>query len=153
MTRGPGFAEAIDVIERLIDKAARETKHNRYDLRRRNLVPPDAMPWRNAAGTVIDSGNFPRCFEATIANIEAASFAARRAQTETNGQLRGLGIACHIKGTGGLPEENIEFRFNDDSVTLSTGTQAIGQGHETSFRQIVGSLLGLPPDRNPVSCG
>ena len=153
VTRGPGFAEAVDVIERLIDKAARETGLDRFELRRRNLVSTQRMPWTNAAGTCIDSGDFHACFEAALAQADTPNFEARRAASTANGRLRGLGLACHIKATGGLPEENVHLEFLADGLRLSTGTQAIGQGHETSFRQILGSLLGLTPDQIAYRAG
>ena len=144
VTRGPGFAEMVDLVERLIDKAARETGIDRVTLRRRNLVPANAMPWTNAVGNVIDSGDFPGCFERALAAANFDRFAERRRDADGRGVLRGIGFANHIKATGGLDEENAELRFDDGALVLTTGTQAIGQGHETTFRQIVGTLLGLP---------
>ena len=145
VTRGPGFAEAINVIERLIDKAARQIGMCRIELRNKNLATPQQMPWTNAVGTRIDSGNFPACLEQALERAGAARFEQRRTQALREGRWLGLGLACHVKATGGLPEENIEFAFVDDRLRFTTGTMAIGQGHETSFRQIIGSLFGLQP--------
>ncbi len=143
--RGPGYAEANNIIERLIDEAARQTGFDRAALRRKNLVPAAAMPMTNAVGNSVDSGAFPETFERALAAADVAGFAARRRASEAGGLLRGLGFACHIKGTGGSPSENVDVRFEEDgSVSLITGTQTIGQGHETTFPQILAERLGVP---------
>jgi len=131
VTRGPGFAETVNIMERLIDRAACEMKRDRGDLRRRNLVPPEAMPYTGPTGTPVDSGDFPANLDRALAH--ARGFAERKHASAARGFLRGIGFACHIKATGGMP--------------LTTGTQSIGQGHETTFRQIVSGLLGVPFDR------
>jgi carbon-monoxide dehydrogenase large subunit len=143
VTRGPGFGEAINIIERLIDAAATQCGFDRIDLRRRNFVR--TTPMTNAFGFVVDSGDFPAAFEAAIANADLASFPQRRQASVRNGKRRGIGLACHIKATGGLPTENVDIRFEPDgSVSLITGTQTIGQGHETTMPQILADRLGLP---------
>ena len=141
VTRGPGFAEAINIIERLIDRAAREMNIGRAELRRRNMVA--SVPFTSPTGTPVDSGRFSDNLDAALQRAEG--FETRREESEARGLLRGLGFAYHIKGTGGPPEERIELTFGaDDQVTLTTGTQSIGQGHETSFPQIISDLLGVP---------
>ncbi|MBN8872558.1 MAG: xanthine dehydrogenase family protein molybdopterin-binding subunit [Rhodospirillales bacterium] len=143
VTRGPGFLEAITIIERLIDAAAVETGIDRAELRRRNLVP--VAPMTNALGFTVDSGRFRANFDAALAAADLPGFAARRSESAARGCLRGLGFACHIKGTGGSPHENVDIRFEPDgSVALITGTQTIGQGHETTFPQILADRLGIP---------
>jgi carbon-monoxide dehydrogenase large subunit len=143
--RGPGYAEANNIIERLIDEAARRCGFDRVELRRRNLVPTQAMPMVNAVGNQVDSGAFPETFERALATADVAGFAARKTLSEARGKLRGLGFAYHIKGTGGNPSENVDIRFEaDGSVSLITGTQHIGQGHETTFPQILVDKLGVP---------
>ncbi|HTV88248.1 MAG TPA: xanthine dehydrogenase family protein molybdopterin-binding subunit [Stellaceae bacterium] len=143
--RGPGYGEANNIIERLIDAAARQTGIDRCELRRRNLVPAAAMPATNAVGNRIDSGAFPATFDKAIAAADVAGFAARRADSVARGRLRGLGFAYHVKGTGGAPSENVDIRFEAaGTVALITGTQTIGQGHETTFPQILADRLGLP---------
>ena len=145
VTRGPGFAEAVNVIERLIDAAARQCGFDRAELRRRNMVPAAAMPMTNALGFSVDSGNFAQTFDRALEAADVAGFAARRAESEARGMLRGLGYAYHIKGTGGSPHENVDIRFEPDgTVSLITGTQTIGQGHETTFPQILADRLGIP---------
>ncbi len=148
VSRGPGFAEAVNIVERLIDRAACETGLDRGELRRRNLVPAAAMPWTNALGNRIDSGDFAGALERALARADIAGFAARRRTSEAKGRLRGLGFACHIKATGGSPRENVDIRFGEDGVIdLITGTQTIGQGHETTFPQILADRLGVPNER------
>ena len=144
--RGPGFAEAVNIIERLIDAAARQCGFDRAELRRRNMVPAAAMPMTNAFGFTVDSGAFRRDLRPR-ARSAPTSPASRRAarDSEARGLLRGLGFAYHIKGTGGSPHENVDIRFEaDGTVSLITGTQTIGQGHETTFPQILADRLGVP---------
>ena len=118
------------------------------DLRRRNLVPAAAMPLINPFGNNVDSGAFPETFDHALARADVAGFAARCRESEARGMLRGLGFAYHIKATGGSPSENVDIRFEDDGrVTLITGTQTIGQGHETTFPQILADRLGVPNER------
>jgi carbon-monoxide dehydrogenase large subunit len=146
--RGPGYAESNYIIERLIDEAARQTSFDRAELRRRNLVPGAAMPATNAVGNRIDSGAFPETFDRALERADIAGFAARRRQSAARSRLRGLGFAYHIKGTGGAPSENVDIRFEaDGGVSLITGTQHIGQGHETTFPQILADRLGLANER------
>jgi aerobic carbon-monoxide dehydrogenase large subunit len=145
VTRAPGFAESVNIIERLIDTAARQCGFDRAELRRRNMVPAEAMPMTNALGFSVDSGHFLETFDRAVLQADVAGFAARRADSEARGLLRGLGLACHIKGTGGSPHENVDIRFEPDgTVSLITGTQTIGQGHETTFPQILADRLGVP---------
>jgi carbon-monoxide dehydrogenase large subunit len=148
VSRGPGFGEMNAVMERLIDAAARRCGFDRAELRRVNFVPPGAMPWTNALGFAVDSGRFPETFARALACADVAGFASRRAQDAARGRLRGLGFAYHIKGTGGFPHENVDIRFEPDGgVSLITGTQTIGQGHETTFPQILAQRLGIADAR------
>ncbi|TMJ29467.1 MAG: xanthine dehydrogenase family protein molybdopterin-binding subunit [Alphaproteobacteria bacterium] len=146
--RGPGFAETVNILERLIDAAALEFGFDRVRLRRRNMVPAHEMPMTNAFGFEVDSGAFPETLELALQRADIAGFAARRTASEARGLKRGLGFAYHIKGTGGSPEENVDIRFEKDgTVSLITGTQHIGQGHETTFPQILATRLGVPNDK------
>jgi len=143
VTRGPGFAEMVNIMERLIDAAARRCGFDRADLRRRNFAR--TAPMTNAFGFTVDSGDFSGTFDRALAQADVAGFATRRQHSETGGKLRGLGFAYHIKATGGSPHENVDIRFAaDGSVALITGTQTIGQGHETTFPQILAERLGVP---------
>ena len=148
VTRGPGFAETVNILERLIDAAARQGGFDRAALRRLNMVPPDAMPMTNAFGFQVDSGAFAETLDLALDRADVAGFAERQRQSEASGFLRGLGFAYHIKGTGGSPDENVDIRFEPDgTVSLITGTQHIGQGHETTFPQILSTRLGVATDR------
>jgi aerobic carbon-monoxide dehydrogenase large subunit len=108
------------------------------------MARADAMPFTNALGETVDSGAFAEILDVALARADVDGFEARRRSSQETGRLRGLGFAYHIKGTGGSPHENVELRFEtDDSVSLFTGTQTIGQGHHTTFPQIIADLLGL----------
>ena len=145
VTRGPGFAEMVNILERLVDRAAAVSGIDRADLRRRNFVPASAMPRTNGFGYTVDSGDFPKAFEAALALADVAGFPERRRGSP---KRLGLGFACHIKATGGSPDENVEIRFRaGGGVDLITGTQTIGQGHETTFAQLVTDRLGVPNQR------
>ena len=146
VTRGPGFAEFANIMERLVDRAARETGQEPAALRARNLVSVEAMPFTNAVGATMDSGVFPTNLATAVKKAEAG-YDTRKSATKAAGHLCGMGIAYHIKATFGAPDENVELRFDeDDAITFTTGTQAIGQGHETSFPQIISDLLGVPTE-------
>jgi carbon-monoxide dehydrogenase large subunit len=143
VTRGPGFGEAVNIMERLIDAAATQCGFDRIDLRRRNFVR--TTPMTNAFGFTVDSGAFQAAFDSALDRADLPGFPNRRAGSEAQGRRRGLGFACHIKATGGSPTENVDIRFEaDGSVSLITGTQTIGQGHETTLPQILADRLGLP---------
>jgi carbon-monoxide dehydrogenase large subunit len=145
--RGPGYGETVNIMERLVDAAARQCGFDRAHLRRINMAPAAAMPVTNAFGNKIDSGAFPETLDCALAAADLAGFAARQHDGESRGLLRGLGLAYHIKATGGSPSENVDIRFETDgTVSLITGTQTIGQGHETTFPQILADRLGLPND-------
>ena len=148
VTRGPGFAEAVNIIERLIDRAARQCGFDRAQLRRINMVAAAATPMTNAFGNKVDSGSFAETLERALVAADIDGFEARRKESESKGLSRGLGFAYHIKATGGSPHENVDIRFGPDgTVSLITGTQTIGQGHETTFPQILADRLGLSNER------
>ena len=148
VTRGPGFAETVNIIERLIDAAARQCGFDRAELRRRNMVPADAMPMTNAFGFTVDSGDFRRDLRPGAGAGRRRGLCGAPRGERSARLLRGLGFAYHIKGTGGSPHENVDIRFEaDGTVSLITGTQTIGQGHETTFPQILADRLGVPNER------
>lgn len=145
--RGPGYAETNFIIERLIDIAAQKYNLDRFDLRRKNLVPRASMPFTDVLNGTIDSGNFPDVFEKLLKNADFSGFKSRSENSKCEEILRGFGVACFIKGTGGAPEENVEVCFlQNNTISLITGTQTIGQGHETTFPQILASQLGIESD-------
>ncbi|MGH7391001.1 MAG: xanthine dehydrogenase family protein molybdopterin-binding subunit [Candidatus Rokuibacteriota bacterium] len=144
--RGAGRPEAIYVIERLIDDTARELGVDAVELRRTNLVPASAMPYRNAFGQTYDSGAFEKSMDEALKLADVGGFAARREAARQRGALRGLGITNAIEKAAGPTLEYAEIRFDvSGTATVLMGTKNQGQGHETTFRQIVHSRLGLDP--------
>jgi carbon-monoxide dehydrogenase large subunit len=141
--RGAGKPEANYVIERLIDKAARQCGFDLIELRRSNLIA--SFPYQKALGTVVDCGRFAANVDDVLVVADRAGFSQRRTASESRGLLRGVGVACFLETARGAPNEGAELRFGDDSiVSILVGTQSNGQGHETSYPQIAADLLGLP---------
>ncbi|HEY3067890.1 MAG TPA: xanthine dehydrogenase family protein molybdopterin-binding subunit [Methylomirabilota bacterium] len=144
--RGAGRPEATYVIERLIDDAARELGLDPARLRRENLIPSSAMPYRNPLGLTYDCGDFARGMEQALKRADYAGFPARREATRARGRLRGIGIANPIERAAGATPEYAEIRFDSDgAATVLMGTKNQGQGHETTFKQILHARLGLDP--------
>jgi carbon-monoxide dehydrogenase large subunit len=144
--RGAGRPEASFAIERLVDHAAAELGIDPIELRRRNFVRPEAMPYKTSMGSLIDCGEFERILDRALEAGDYADFPARRAAAERKGLLRGLGVACYFEATLGIPTERKEIRFDDDGVTVIAGTMSNGQGHETTYAQVLHERLGLPLD-------
>ncbi|MGH6989210.1 MAG: xanthine dehydrogenase family protein molybdopterin-binding subunit, partial [Stellaceae bacterium] len=143
--RSAGRPEAIFAIERLIDIAAREHGFDRVELRRRNLVPPDAFPYANGLGITYDSGDYPATLKSALDLGDWAEFPARRAAALAHGKRRGIGVACYVETAGGNPRERAEIMvLPEGRIELVLGTMASGQGHETSFPQLVAAWLGVP---------
>ncbi|MEK7372644.1 MAG: molybdopterin cofactor-binding domain-containing protein, partial [candidate division NC10 bacterium] len=142
--RGAGRPEAIYLIERLIDSAAQAMGIDRVELRRRNFIPPTAMPYRTANGQMYDSGEFETVMGRALTLADWRGFPARRAVSERAGRLRGIGLCCFLEVAGGILDETVDLRFEDDGqVTLRTGVQAIGQGHLSTFPLLVARKLGV----------
>ena len=132
----------------LIDIACRRQRFNRLEIRRRNLVSPAAMPYRNPLGLVYDSGDYPASLQRAAEVGDWAGFAARRAEARRRGRCRGIGIAASIELNTGAPRERAEITIDPSGVVeLVLGTMSAGQGHETSFAQVIGEWLGVEPDR------
>jgi len=143
--RGAGRPEAIYVIERLVDAAARETGMDPAELRRLNFIKPEAMPYTTAMGLAYDSGDFAALMDAALAYADNAGFEARRAAARKAGKLRGIGIAYYIEVCGGGMEERASVRIEPKGgVTVIVGSQNNGQGHETAYAQLVEERLGVP---------
>ncbi len=145
--RGAGRPEAIYVIERLIDDAARELGFDPVELRRKNLIPPTAMPCKTALGFSYDCGEFEKGMDAALRLADYAGFPQRRDAARKRGKLRGIGIANAIEKAASPGQfEYAEIRFNPSgSATLLMGTKGQGQGHETTFKQILAERLGIDP--------
>jgi carbon-monoxide dehydrogenase large subunit len=143
--RGAGRPEANYYMERLVDTAAAEMGIDRIALRRRNHIPPEAMPYQSPNGNTYDSGEFTALLDQALKLADWDGFAARKAASRAHGKLRGLGIGDYLELTGvsGREMGGIRFEENGD-VTLITGTLDYGQGHASPFAQVLASRLGIP---------
>jgi aerobic carbon-monoxide dehydrogenase large subunit len=142
--RGAGRPEAIYLIERLIDEAARVSGIDRVELRRRNLIKPDAMPYHTATHQNYDSGEFERLMDRCLELADWNGFDARKEKSKQNGKLRGRSVTPYIE-LAGVFNERMEIRFDPGgTVTIVAGTHSHGQGHATAFSQLVGEWLGVP---------
>jgi carbon-monoxide dehydrogenase large subunit len=152
--RSAGRPEVMFVLERMIDIACRRHGFDRLELRRRNLVPPDAMPYRNPLGLVYDSGDYPAALRRAAGLGDWAGFETRRAEARQRGRYRGIGIANSIELNTGGPRERAEMTIDPSgTVEIVLGTMSAGQGHETSFAQIVGEWLGVDPEQVSLVTG
>ena len=144
--RGAGRPEATYVLERLIDDTARELGLDPVELRRKNLIPTAAMPYRNPLGATYDCGDFATSMERALKLGEVAGFALRRDEARRRGKLRGLAVVNPIEQAAGAQPEFAEIRFAPSgSATVLMGSKNQGQGHETTFKQILNERLGLDP--------
>jgi carbon-monoxide dehydrogenase large subunit len=144
--RSAGRPEVMFVLERLIDMACRRHGFDRLELRRRNLVRPEAMPYRNPLGLVYDSGDYPTSLRRATELADWADFAERRAEARRRGRCRGIGAAMSIELNTGAPRERAEMTIDPaGTVELVLGTMSAGQGYETSFAQIICEWLGVEP--------
>jgi len=145
--RGTAKPEASFVMERLVDKAARELGIDRVDMRRRNLIPPTAMPHKTAGGLVYDCGEFEKVLDSALELADWTGFAKRRTESERRGLRRGIGLALHCQRAGNQ-SERMEIRVAPNgSVALHVGTHSHGQSHETAFAQMINEWLGVEPDQ------
>ncbi|HYM71840.1 MAG TPA: xanthine dehydrogenase family protein molybdopterin-binding subunit [Stellaceae bacterium] len=145
--RSSGRPEVMFVMERLIDLAAKQTGIDRIELRRRNLVPASAMPYTNPFGMVYDSGEYHACMERVLALGDWRGFPARRAEAKARGKCRGIGVANYVDTATGAPREKAEMVVKPEGIVeIAIGTVSQGQGHETSFAQLVTDWLGVPID-------
>jgi carbon-monoxide dehydrogenase large subunit len=152
--RGAGRPESNYLIERLVDAAAAELGVDRIELRRRNMVPPTAMPHTTPVGKTYDSGDFQQVLNAALARIDYAGAAARKSASRSAGKRRGIGLAYYLEATGGDPTERAEIRFAEDGfVDVYVGTQSTGQGHETAYVQLTANRLGVDGDRIRIRQG
>ena len=146
--RGAGRPEAAYMLERLVDRAGRETGLGPAEIRRRNFIAAGAMPFKTALGHTYDSGDFAANLAKAMAAADWAGFPARQAESARRGKRRGIGMSYYIEVCGGAPGIPAQLRIErDDSVSLIVGTQSNGQGHETAYAQIVAERLGIPFDK------
>ena len=156
--RGAGRPEATYLLERIIEKAAKEMKIDPAELRRRNFIKADAFPYQTPVALLYDSGNYAETLDKALKLADYANFPKRRAESEKRGKRRGIGFSLPIEATGAAPSaiagqlgaraglyELAEIRFNPTgSVTVFSGSHSHGQGHATTFAQVVSDILGVP---------
>ena len=145
--RSAGRPEVMFVIERLIDLAAQTCGFDRLALRRMNLIPPHALPYVNPFGMTYDSGLYEKVFNEAVSLADWSGFEARRAASRAEGLYRGIGIGCYIESASGAPYERATVEISsDNTVVVTIGTLSAGQGHETSFAQLISEWLGVAPE-------
>ncbi len=152
--RGAGRPEAIYLLERAMDQAARELGVDGWDLRRRNFIPGDAFPYDTVVGETYDVGDFHRVLASVERLADRDGFAARRAASEAQGKLRGLGLCYYIESILGDPAETARVEFAEDGCAyLYVGTQSNGQGHETVYTMFLSDQTGIPPEKIKIVQG
>ncbi len=152
--RSSGRPEVTFAIERLIDLAADELQMDRVALRRKNLVRPQAMPYRNAVGMVYDSGCYEENMKWAMEVADWKGFSARRREARRRGKLLGLGLANYVESSIGAPREQARIKVQPEGrVDVIIGTQPSGQGHETSFAQVISDLLSVPTESVRIILG
>ena len=146
--RGAGRPEGNYYMERLIQTAADEMGIDAVEIRRRNHITPEQMPYKSASGSVYDCGNFPAILDGALKAADWAGFPARTAESKARGLLRGRGIGQFLEVTAPVMKELGTIKFTaGGGITILTGTHDHGQGHHTSFAQVVSERLGVPFDR------
>ncbi len=165
--RGAGRSECIYVLERLVDEAARVAGLDPAEIRKRNFIPPDGFPFASPVGVVYDSGEFATILDKGLAAADRAGFAARRQASAARGRLRGIGLSCWIESSGAGPSaavtslgcraglfEASKVRVHPTgAVTVFTGAHSHGQGHETTFAQVVADKFGLEVEQVDIVHG
>ncbi len=142
--RGAGRPEGNYLMERLMEKAARVTGIDRVELRRRNLLRPEELPRRTHVGEVYDSGHFERMLDQALAAADWKGFETRRERSKARGQLRGIAVSTYLEWTGALATETVDIEIDaSGKVTVFSGTQAMGQGLETTYTQLVKEIFGI----------
>src|SRR5262249_50069927 len=152
--RSSGRPEVTYVIERLVDQAAAELGFDRIALRRKNLIKPNAMPYSNAMGMLYDSGRYAENMDWAMEIADWKGFAQRRREAKKRGKLLGLGLANYVESSIGAPNEQARIKVQPEGrVDVVIGTQPTGQGHETSFAQVVADLLAVPVEKVRIILG
>ncbi|MBX3650349.1 MAG: xanthine dehydrogenase family protein molybdopterin-binding subunit [Burkholderiales bacterium] len=148
--RGAARPEIAFAIERLVDEAAAQMKIDPAEIRRRNFIPADAFPYKTPTGSVYDIADFHGVLDKAMKLADVAGFPKRRAESEKRGMIRGLGFSTVIEnsGAGMFPKDEIRLEVHaDGSITAYSVSHSQGQGHETTFAQIIGDGLGIPAER------
>jgi carbon-monoxide dehydrogenase large subunit len=145
--RSAGRPEVMYVIERLIDRAAQTCGFDRLALRRMNFIALQALPYVNPFGMTYDSGLYEKVFNDAISLADWSGFEARRSASMAKGLRRGIGVGCYIESASGAPHERATITISsENAVTVTIGTLSAGQGHETSFVQLLSEWLGVAPE-------
>ncbi|OIQ32336.1 MAG: xanthine dehydrogenase [Alphaproteobacteria bacterium MedPE-SWcel] len=143
--RGAGRPEAIYVLERVMDRAARDLGVDPFELRRRNFIAPQKFPYRTVSDETYDVGDFNLVLDRLTQEADMAGFAARRAADAAEGRYRGAGLCYYIESILGDPSESADVEFLEDGrVNIYVGTQSNGQGHETVFAKFLADQTGIP---------
>ena len=146
--RGAGRPEANYIMERLLDAAAEATGLAREEIRRRNFIRPEQLPYKTHLGFEIDSGDFAGTMQMALDAADWAGFEGRRKESSAHGKLRGIGLSVFIEGAGSRPTEGMRIRMERDGrATIFAGTYAHGQGHHTVYSQLVTDFLGVDFDK------
>lgn len=152
--RGAGRPEAAYVIERLVDACARKLGMTPDAVRRKNFIPPKALPYKTATGKVYDSGDFAAHLKRAMEIADWKEFPRRAKLAKKGGLIRGIGLASYVEVCGTMGEETAHVRLDPNGdVTVLIGTQSSGQGHQTAYAQIVAEQFGLPPERVHIHQG
>ncbi|MEQ8734420.1 MAG: xanthine dehydrogenase family protein molybdopterin-binding subunit [Rhodospirillaceae bacterium] len=152
--RGAGRPEAAYVVERLVDKAARELGIASDELRRRNFIKPESFPYKTPLGMNYDSGEYAKLMELAQKRVDWAGFETRRAEAANRGKLRGLGMSYYIEACGGGPTEYARLSVDQNGkVLVQSGSQNNGQGQETTFSQLAADTLGIEMDDVEIRMG
>jgi carbon-monoxide dehydrogenase large subunit len=152
--RSSGRPEVTFAIERLVDTAAAQLGVDRIQLRRKNLVPPKAMPYRNSVGMLYDSGRYAENMDWAMDIADWKGFAARRREAKRRGKLLGRGLANYVESSIGAPREQARIKVQPEGrIDVVIGTQPSGQGHETSFAQVISDLLHVPAESVRIILG
>lgn len=145
--RGAGRPEAAYLLERLVDKAAKQTAIAPDEIRRRNFIRSDQFPYKTATGRVYDSGDYAKLMNSAMSRADWGGFEGRRARSADNGRLRGIGMIYYVEICSGLGSETTHVRLDENGrIRVLVGTQSSGQGHETCYAQIVATELDLDID-------
>ncbi|MGR3320791.1 MAG: xanthine dehydrogenase family protein molybdopterin-binding subunit [Pseudooceanicola sp.] len=152
--RGAGRPEAIFLLERSMDIAARELGVDPWELRKKSFIPKDAFPYKSFSGELYDVGDFGRLLDLAAEKADRAGYEARRAESEARGKLRGMGLCYYIESILGDPNEGSKVEFLEDgTVNIYVGTQSNGQGHETVHAQFLSDQTGIPAEQIRVIQG
>ncbi|MBY0510344.1 MAG: xanthine dehydrogenase family protein molybdopterin-binding subunit [Rhodospirillaceae bacterium] len=152
--RGAGRPEAAYLVERLVEKAAREMGMSSVELRRRNLIRAEDMPYKTPLGPVYDSGRYEELMDAALKRADIAGLPARKTEAKKRGMLRGAGISYYVEACSGGNSEKPLMRFEKDGrLTIMIGTQNNGQGHETVYAQVAAAAFNIPIEQITVKQG